>query len=49
MSLELILRRDSRLISLLQRFESKETGDTTFLDQIHNLIGKYLHFVNCKS
>jgi len=38
-SLELILRRDPRLVDLLKRFESKETGDTTFLERVHNLIG----------
>jgi SAM-dependent methyltransferase len=35
---ELILRRDPRVASLLHKFESKEAGDATFLQQIHQLI-----------
>lgn len=35
---ELILRRDNRLIALLERFETKEAGDNTFLETIHDLI-----------
>lgn len=35
---ELILRRDPRLASLLRKFESKEAGDSLFLEQIHELI-----------
>ena len=35
---ELILRRDSRLASLLKKFESKEAGDSAFLEKIHDLI-----------
>lgn len=38
--LELILRRDPRLKPLIERFETKEANDMTFLEQIHNLIGK---------
>eukprot|EP01041_Mallomonas_annulata_P000761 gene761-1448_t len=35
---ELILRRDPRLLDLLKRFESKETGDNAFMEKIHELI-----------
>eukprot|EP01038_Epipyxis_sp_PR26KG_P014928 gene14928-20080_t len=35
---ELVLRRDSRLGPILQKFESKESGDSSFLEQIHELI-----------
>lgn len=35
---ELILRRDPRLLDLLRRFESKETGDNAFMESIHDLI-----------
>jgi SAM-dependent methyltransferase len=35
---ELILRRDPRVQKLLTQFESKETGDASFLEQIHFLI-----------
>jgi SAM-dependent methyltransferase len=35
---ELILRRDPRIATLLHKFESKEAGDATFLQQIHQLI-----------
>lgn len=38
---ELILRRDPRLASLLTKFESKEAGDSTFLEKIHELIRTY--------
>mmetsp|Transcript_20054 Transcript_20054/g.28816 ORF Transcript_20054/g.28816 Transcript_20054/m.28816 type:complete len:415 (+) Transcript_20054:111-1355(+) len=42
---ELILRRDTRIIQLLKKFESKEAGDTTFLDHIHDLIEDEAHAV----
>ena len=35
---ELILRRDPRLIELLDSFESRDAGDTTFIESIHDLI-----------
>lgn len=35
---ELILRRDPRLSTLLQRFESKSAADSEFLEKIHELI-----------
>lgn len=38
--LELILRRDPRLAALLKKFESKEAGDSAFLEKIHELIRK---------
>jgi hypothetical protein len=37
---ELVLRRDPRLQSLLRKFESKESADSAFLEQIHELIRK---------
>jgi hypothetical protein len=42
--LELILRRDPRLAALLKKFESKEAGDSAFLEKIHQLIRKNFHF-----
>ena len=42
MLLELILRRDPRLMPLLNKFEEKEdNGDNTFVEQIHDLISEY--------
>jgi len=35
---ELILRRDPRLIKLLKKFETTESHNSEFLEQIHNLI-----------
>ena len=35
---ELILRRDPRLIKLLKKFETTESHNAEFLEQIHNLI-----------
>lgn len=35
---ELILRRDARLHPILAKFEAKEAGDSSFLEQIHELI-----------
>lgn len=35
---ELILRRDPRLITLLSQFESKISGDNSFIEKIHELI-----------
>mmetsp|Transcript_6864 Transcript_6864/g.9220 ORF Transcript_6864/g.9220 Transcript_6864/m.9220 type:complete len:397 (+) Transcript_6864:49-1239(+) len=35
---ELVLRKDKRLVELLRKFESKETGDAEFLEGIHKLI-----------
>eukprot|EP00607_Mallomonas_marina_P010066 CAMPEP_0182417376 /NCGR_PEP_ID=MMETSP1167-20130531/1836_1 /TAXON_ID=2988 /ORGANISM="Mallomonas Sp, Strain CCMP3275" /LENGTH=465 /DNA_ID=CAMNT_0024590893 /DNA_START=53 /DNA_END=1450 /DNA_ORIENTATION=- len=40
---ELILRRDPRLLELLRRFESKETGDNAFMESIHDLIEDESH------
>ena len=37
---ELILRRDARLIPLLQKFEAKDTGDGAFLEATHDLIAE---------
>ena len=38
--LELILRMDERVCGLLEKFETKDEGDTSFLDVIHDIIGK---------
>jgi hypothetical protein len=35
---DLILRRDSRLKSLIAKFELKETNDMSFLEEVHELI-----------
>lgn len=37
-SIDLILRRDPRLKSLIEKFERKETNDMSFLEQVHELI-----------
>ena len=42
---ELILRRDPRLAALLKKFESKEAGDSAFLEKIHELIRKQFYFI----
>ena len=39
---ELILRRDSRLDGLLNKFEHKRSGDSSFLEMLHDLISKLL-------
>jgi hypothetical protein len=36
---ELILRRDTRISELLEKFETKEADNTTFVDSLHDLIG----------
>eukprot|EP01033_Poteriospumella_lacustris_P004400 gene4400-3139_t len=36
---ELILRRDPRLEPLIEKFESKDSVDMGFLEEVHNLIG----------
>ena len=38
---ELVLRRDSRLTSILQQFENKSSKDSEFLEELHELIRKY--------
>ena len=38
--IELALRRDERLISLLADFESQQTDDAIFLQKIHDAIGE---------
>jgi SAM-dependent methyltransferase len=35
---ELILRRDSGISDLLEQFETKEAGDASFMEKLHNLI-----------
>jgi hypothetical protein len=35
---ELVLRRDPRLFQILSKFESRSSADSSFLEQIHNLI-----------
>ena len=37
---ELALRRDPRLANLLSTFELKESGDSSFIEQLHELILK---------
>jgi hypothetical protein len=39
-SVELALRRDERLISLLADFEGRQTDDAVFLEKIHDAIGE---------
>ena len=41
-TIEIILRRDDSLTLLLKKFESKEAGDSSFLEHIHELISKLL-------
>jgi hypothetical protein len=41
-AIEIILRRDDSLSLLLKKFESKEAGDSSFLEHIHELISKLL-------
>jgi hypothetical protein len=31
---------DERVVGLLDKFENKEDGDTTFLDEINDIVGK---------
>lgn len=35
---ELILRRDPKISDLLEMFESKQSGDSSFMEQLHDLI-----------
>lgn len=43
---ELVLRRDPRLTTLLEQFESKSESDATFLENIHALIGAWGFFAS---
>ena len=38
----MILRRDRRLLLLLDKFETKDSMDSSFLEEIHNLISKIM-------
>ena len=38
---ELILRKDERILALLDVFEEQGEGDTTFLDSINEIIGEF--------
>jgi hypothetical protein len=42
---EMILRRDPRLLPLIEKFELKEATDVTFLEQLHDLIAAEAHAV----
>lgn len=42
---ELVLRRDARLASVLERFESRCTADATFLETLHELIEEESHIL----
>lgn len=37
---EMILRRDTRAAVLLKRFEVQNSGDSSFLESLHDLISK---------
>ena len=37
---ELILRRDTRIAVLLKKFEVQNSGDSSFLESLHELISK---------
>jgi hypothetical protein len=39
---EMILRRDPRLARVLSQFEDKTANDAEFLENIHELISKYI-------
>jgi SAM-dependent methyltransferase len=43
--LELILRRDPRLKPLIDKFESKDANDVTFLEQLHELVSNEAHYL----
>ena len=41
--LELIIKRDEKLMRVLSEFESKLSVESTFLEQIHNIISKFYY------
>jgi hypothetical protein len=40
------MRKDKSLTSLLSKFESKESMDSSFLEEVHNLICKFTSNIN---
>ena len=42
--LEMILRRDSRIAMLLKKFEGQSSGDSSFLETLHELISTLNYF-----